>query len=237
MKSVKSVGRTIGVLLLAHVTFALIVPFVIVDRVRDAGFLANAAANAGQVRAAVLLLFAGSAVAIGIAITAFSVFRNYSSARGLWLIALAVAAFSLQAVDNVGLLSLLSLSQQYASAGAAKAELFQALAVVVGAWRKWAHYSYLLIVVSWIFLLCTLLYRFRLVPRALAAFGLVATVLQITGVTLRGLFGYPPEMLLALPLAPAYVGLAIWLIVKGFDERDCVLQTEKHLAETAAAHR
>ncbi len=227
MRSAKSVGRVIGVLLLVHLAAALTVPFVLLERVRrPAGFLASAAGSSVQVRAAVLLLFVGSAVAVGIAIAALPVFRRYSSAMVLWLLALAVAGFSLQAVDNGALLSMLSLSQEYANAGAAKAELFQALAVVVGSARRWAHYTYLLVVGSWIFLLYSLLYRFRLVPRALAAFGLVGSMLQITGVTLRALLGYPPETRLAMPLAPAYVALAVWLMVKGFDERHRPLQAE-----------
>src|SRR5581483_2106283 len=218
MRSPKSVGRVTGVLLLAHLLVALTVPFVLLDRLRQPpGLLVNAAGSPGQVRAAVLLLFVGSAIAIGIAIKALPVFSQYSSAMALWLVALAVAGFSLQAVDNSAILSMLSLSQEYA--GAANTELFQALGVVVNSSRKWAHYSYLLVVGSWIFLLYCLLFRFRLVPRALAAFGILGSVLQITGVTLRGLLGYPPETRLAMPLAPAYVALAVWLMVKGFDER------------------
>lgn len=214
----KRVGRVVGVLLLLHLAAGLIVPFVLLNPViRPPGFLTNAAAIPNQVRVAVLLLFVGSAIAIGIASTAWSIFRQYSPAMALWLVALAVASFSLQAVDNAHLLSMLSLSQEYASAGGEKADLFQALGVAVGSARKWSHYSFLLAVGSWIFLLCGLLYRFRLVPRALAAFGLIGSVLQIAGVTLRGLWGYPPETRLAMPLAPAYVALALWLIVRGFD--------------------
>jgi len=228
MRSAKSVGRIVGMLLLAHLAAGLTVPFVLLrPLVMPPGFLATAAGNSVQVRAAVLLLFLGSAVSVGIAIAALPVFRRYSSAMALWLLALAVAGFSLQAVDNGALLSMLSLSQEYAKAGAAKAELFQALAVVVGSARRWAHYTFLLVVGSWIFLLYSLLYRFRLVPRALAAFGLLGSVLQITGVTLRGLLGYPPETRLAMPLAPAYVALAVWLMVKGFDERHRPLQALK----------
>ncbi len=135
-----------------------------------------------------------------------------------WLLALATAGFALQAVDNGALLSILSLSQEYAQAGAAKSELFQSLGLVAGAARKWAHYSYLLVAVSWLFLLYCLLYRFRLVPRALAALGLVGCLLQISGVTLRGIFGYPPMTVLAMPLAPIHVAAALWLLVKGFPE-------------------
>ncbi len=217
MKSAKSVGRLTGVLVLVHLAVGLWVPFALLQRLKGAtGFLAIAAANSSLVRAAVFMLFVGSAFAMVTAIATWPIFRRYSSTMGLWLIALAVAAFSLQAVDNGALLSMLSLSQEYAKAGAVKTELFQALAVVVGSARKWAHYTYLLVVVSWILVLFTTLYRFRLVPRALAAFGIVASILQIAGVTLRGFLGYPPEMLLAIPLAPAYISLGGWLLVKGF---------------------
>ena len=227
MRSGENVGRIVGMLLLAHLAAGLMVPFIMLDRVRGSGgFLAGAAASSGQLRAAVLLLFAGSAVSVGIAIAGLPVFRRYSSAMALWLLALSVAGFALQAVDNGALLSTLSLSQQYAAAGPAKTELFEALAGVVLSARKWAHYSYLLVVGIWIFLLYALLYRFRLVPRALAAFGLVGSLLQITGVTMRGLLGYSPVTVLAMPLAPAYVALAVWLMVKGFDERHRPLRAE-----------
>jgi hypothetical protein len=93
----------------------------------------------------------------------------------------------------------------------------RSLALVVGSSRKWAHYSALLVVGSWILLLYFALYRFRLVPRVLAGFGLLGSLGQIAGVTIRGFLGYPPLTVLAMPLAPAYVALALWLIFKGFD--------------------
>lgn len=220
MRSPKSVGRMVGMLLLVHLAAGLMVPFILLDQARrPAGFMAGAASNAGQVRAAVLLLFAGSALAIGITAAAWPVLRRHSSAMALWLLALAVAAFSLQAVDNGALLSSLSLSQQQVEAGAAKAELFAGLGLVVTSARRWAHYTALLVAVGWIVLFCSVLFRFRLVPRVLAAFGLLAGMLQIASVSLRGMLGYPPMTVLAMPLAPAYVLLAVWLMAKGFDER------------------
>src|SRR5437016_8065681 len=50
-----------------------------------------------------------------------------------------------------------------------------------------SHYTFLLTVGCWILPLFTLLYRFRLVPRPLAAFGMIGAALQIAGVSLRGL--------------------------------------------------
>jgi hypothetical protein len=232
-RSRKNVGRTVGVLMLLHLAAGLTAPFILLHPlIAPPGFLTNGAGIPNQVRAAVLLLFVGSAIAIGIASTAWPVFCQHSSAMALWLVALAVASLSLQAVDNAHLLSMLSLSQEYAKVGADKADLFQAPAVVAGSARKWSHYSFLLVVGSWILLLCSVLYRFRLVPRALAAFGMVGSMLQIAGVPLRALWGYPPETRLAMPLAPAYVALALWLIVRGFDERNRPFEGQAHRTQT-----
>ena len=56
-----------------------------------------------------------------------------------------------------------------------------------------ASAAFLFVVGSWIFLLCSVLCCFKLVPRVLAAFGLVGAMLQITGVTLRGFWGISPK--------------------------------------------
>lgn len=238
MESAKSVGRVTGVLVLAHLAAGLMAPFILLDRVRgSAGLFVNAAANPALVRTAVLLLFVGSAMALAIAIASFPVFRRYSWRVGMWLIALAAAAFSLQVVDNAGLMSLLSLSQEYGSAGPARAELLQAVGLVAAVTRRWSHYSYLLVVVSWIFLFFSVLYRFRLVPRLLATIGLITSLLQIAGVTLPVMLGYPPVMWLAIPEGPAYGGLALWLIVRGFDGRQQPVETDEHRSEVAATHK
>jgi hypothetical protein len=220
MTSEKSAGRTVGVLLLLHLAAGLIVPFILLHPlVSPPGFLVTAATIPNQVRAAVMLLFFGSALTIGASCAALRTFRQYSSAAAYWLLALAVASFALQATDNAHLLSMLSLSQAYAEAGLASTQVFQGVEVALGALRKWSHYSFLLVVGCWMLLLYSFVYRFRVVPRVLSALGLLGVVGQIAGVTLRGLWGYPPETRLAMPLAPAYVAMAVWLIVKGFAER------------------
>jgi hypothetical protein len=182
------------------------------------GFLANAAGGAPQIRAAVLLMFVGSAVAVGVSIAALPVFRRYSRAAAYWLAALAAVNFSLQAVDSGAVLSMLSVSQQYAEAGGADAALYQAAAVAVGAMRRWAHFTHLLVVGSWILVLHGLLLRFRLVPRLLAGVGLVATVSQMVGVPLRAILGYSVVGPMAMPLGVTYLALGLWLTVRGFSE-------------------
>jgi hypothetical protein len=63
--------------------------------------------------------------------------------------------------------------------------------------------------------LYAVLYRFALVPRALAAFGLLAVLFQLTAVAMP-LFGYGVLFLLLAPLGVSQLMLACWLIVRGF---------------------
>jgi hypothetical protein len=220
ISGVTSTGRTVGVLVLAHLVAAMFLPFVMLDIVRGSeGLLVNAANHAGTVRAAVLIFFAGTAMAIAVSISAYPVISRHSPATARWLFAIAVAAFTLQTVDNGALMSLLSLSQEYVKAGTTKPEVFETVALIANAMRKWAHFTYLLVAVSWMALLYIALLRCALVPRALAIVGLLACITQIASVSLRVIFGYPPIMELAMPLGPVHLTLAIWLMVKGFDQK------------------
>ena len=217
MKSAKSVGRLIGVLLVIQLA-GLIVPFVLLHPVTTSDYLANTAAASLQIKVAIFLLFANCALTIGIAIAAWRIVREYSEAMALWLVAASVIMFTLQAVDNAHILSMLSLSQQYIQAGSPD-ELFHTLAAAVGSTRRWVHFAELLAIDCWIFLLYRVLYRFALVPRGLAIFGLLTVVLHFTGIPLRGFMGYSLVTPMGVPMAFSHLSVAVWLMVKGFPER------------------
>jgi hypothetical protein len=235
MRSAKSTGRIIGMLLFVQLA-GLIVPFVLLHPLTTGtqNYLANAAGASFQIKVAVFLLFANCALTIGIAIAAFQVFRQYSETMALWLLATSVIMFLLLAVDNVHVLSMLSLSQQYAQAGG-PAELFQTLAAAVGSTRRWAHFTELLVIDCWIFLLYSVLCRFRLVPRALAVFGLITVMLHFTGIPLPGFLGYSIVTLMGVPMALSHITLAIWLLTRGFEERSRPLRAEAGGVELAGA--
>jgi hypothetical protein len=227
MKSPKSVGRIIGALLLLQLA-GLIVPFVLLLPLTrgPAYFLANAADASLQIKVAVFLLFVNCALTIGISILAWPIFRQYSSRLALLLVGVSTIMFSLQAVDNAHVLSILSLSQQYVQSGS-PVELFQNLAAMIGSTRKWTHYSELLVIDAWIFLLYSVLYYFKMVPRALAAFGLLTVVLHFTGITLPLFLGYHSVTLMGATMALSQLALVVWLIVKGFAEPPHQTDTEQ----------
>lgn len=227
MRTGKSIGRIIGILLLVQLA-GLIVPFVLLHPIATSDFLANAAPNSFQIKAAVLLLFANCALTIGISIAAFPLFRRYSPAIAVLLVAVSVIMFSLQAVDNAHLMSMLSLSQEYVRSGGASNEFFQTLAAVVRSTRRWAHYAELLVIDSWICVFYGLLYRFALVPRALAVFGLITVLLHFAAIPLPLFLGYTGVTMLGVPMALSHIVLALWLIIKGLEEAYRPMRAGEH---------
>jgi hypothetical protein len=218
MRSAKSVGRLIGILLFVQLA-GLIVPFVLLRPLTTGArdYLTNAAAASLQIKVAVFLLFANCALTIGIAIAAWGIFRQYSEAMALWLVAASVIMFALQAIDNAHILSMVSLSRQYALTGGPD-ELFLTLAAVIGSTRRWVHFAELLVIDCWMFLLYSFLYRFTLAPRALAVFGLLTVLLHFAAIPMRGFLGYSLVTPLGMPMGLSEIALALWLAFKGFAE-------------------
>lgn len=217
MRSPHNTGRVIGLLLLIHLIAGLTTPYIIL-RSLGATLDTNAVVNGFQVRLAVMLLFVGGALTIVIAITGWSTFREYSFPLATWLLALAIANFALQCVENVASMSLFTFTQEYAKANAGDASLFHVTGIALRLIWKWAHYTHLLIMVSWMFMLGVLLWLTAVVPRALAVLLPLGSLVQIIGITLPQFIPYPhpAPMLVGLPLGIIYLALAVWLIGKGF---------------------
>jgi hypothetical protein len=217
MRSPLNTGRVIGILLLLHLIAGLTTPYIIL-RPLAAAFDASATVNGSQVRLAVMLLFVGGALTIAIAVTGWSTFREFSFPLAIWLLALAITNFALQCAENAGYMSLLTFSQEYAKASAGDVSLFHVAGIALRMLWKWFHYTHLLVMVSWMFLLGVMLWRTSLIPRALAVLLLFGSLLQITGITLPQFILYPSPspMLMGLPLGIIYLALAVWLIGRGF---------------------
>jgi hypothetical protein len=221
MRSARSTGRALGVLLLLQLAAALMVPFILL-RPLTAGspdFLTAAAEHSFQIRTAVLLFFAGGALTISLGVTAFPVLRRHSNAWALWFLIICAVSFTLDAVHNAAVMSMLSLSQQYVEGGASALEPYRVVGAAVASARRWAHYSQLVAIGGWIFVFYAALFRFALIPRPLAALGLVGILLQFVGVTLLMYLGYSTVGQMAMPLLPIQIATAVWLMVKGFREQ------------------
>jgi hypothetical protein len=181
-------------------------------------YLVSVSANGGLVAAGALLLFIGGAAATGIAISLYPVLRKYN--RGLALGAVC------------GLLLLITLSQQFVKAGAPDSSYFQTLGVLLVAGYRWvANVGSLLAFSIGCLLYYIIFYRTKLVPRWLSGWGLVAGILSMLSCLLV-MFGLmapfsTEQVVLALPMLPQEMVLAVWLIVKGFNPS--VIASEPHV--------
>ena len=219
MRTPQTAGRLIGILLIVHLLTGLITPYVmLVPLTSPFTFAANAAGKGFLVRSAVMMLFVGGAVTIAITISALPFVRQYSLAIAVWLLALAIANFCLQCVENAAWMSMFTFSRDYASSAAADAGLYTFVGAAVRSAWKWVHYTHLLILVSWMLMLFVALWRARLVPAVFGVLGVITTLMQMTGITLPQFLAYPSPVptLMGMPLAFVYLGLALWLMVKGF---------------------
>jgi uncharacterized protein DUF4386 len=217
MRSPHATGRIVGVLFLLHLIVGLTTPYIIL-RPLGAALDASETVASPKVRLAVMLLFVGGALTIAIALTGWSIFREYSFSLATWLLALAIANFALQCMENAAWMSLFTFSQEYAKASAGDVSLFHVTGLALRMNWKWVHYTHLLIMVSWMFLLGVMLWWSAIVPRALAVLLPLGSLLQIVGISLPQFIPYPtpPMMVMGLPLGIIYLALAVWLIAKGF---------------------
>ena len=141
MEATSRAGRIIGILIIMQMVGSGMVNFVMEGPLSAApGFLVNASSHSRQIALAVLLGLVTEALWVGIAVTAFPVFWQRSRRMALWLVALAVVSLAVGVVENIGVMSMVSLSEAYAKASAVEREQLQTVRVIVASARDWPHF-------------------------------------------------------------------------------------------------
>jgi len=187
-------------------------------------YLDEISVNQGRVVLGVLFKFIGAAASAGIAVMLYPILRKHDEGLALGSVGFRLIEAVFYIVAALGVLSLVSLSQDYASAGSPTASSYEILAASMHSVAIWA--GFVLGVLS--FCLGALMYYYvfyqsKLIPRWLSVWGLIAIALLLTMV-LSIMFEEGPvkepsgiRMLLAVPIALQEMVLAVWLIVKGFN--------------------
>ncbi len=170
--------------------------------------------------AGVLLELVNAIAVIGIGVLMFTVLKRHNETMATGYLSLRIVEAVFCSVIVISPLSLIRLSQEYATAGAEAAYL-QMVGDLSIAER--ASVSGLLIPVFFslgALLLYSSLYQSKLLPRFISVWGLVAVVL-ILALNLLTLFGLVAGMgvslVFALPIILNEIFMGIWLIAKGFN--------------------
>jgi hypothetical protein len=212
----RRVGRIVGALFLAQMVGSAVLNFRLESPLfGEPGFLVNAAPHAQQIGASALLGLALGALFSAIAITVFPIVRAHSESMALWLFVFGAVGLALAAVEHASVMSMVSVSHAYANAATGAGDQFMALRVVVASARNWVHYVARLLDGTTLLVFYLALFRLSLVPRALAVFGLVAGLLQISGIAVV-FFGHDVVFPLLAPMGLAQLALSVWLLIKGF---------------------
>jgi hypothetical protein len=221
MNSYRNYAISAGVLfIIADVVGFLSLPFM--GPVNATDYLVSVSTNANQVATGALLLFIGGAAAIGIAISLYPVLRKYNEGLSLGAVGFRTVEGLFDFVGVLGLLILITLSQQFVKAGAPDSSYFQALGVLSVSGYHWAVNVLKLMTFSIGCLLYYIIfYRTKLIPRWLSGWGVVAAMMTMLSalLTMYGLIApfSTEQVILNLPILPQELVLAVWLIVKGFN--------------------
>jgi hypothetical protein len=181
-------------------------------------YLSKISASANAIRWDAILYIIAAFTSVGIAITLYPVLKGVSTGLALGSVVFRAIEAVFYLVAVICLLSLVTLSQQFISAGAAERSSFLPVGNLLLNLREHAT---LLGVFSFnvgAFMYYYLFFQSRLVPRWLSGWGIIAVVLMMVACVLallsdHAITGYT---YLVLPIALQEIVLAVWLIVRGF---------------------
>jgi hypothetical protein len=178
-------------------------------------YLARAAANGTQVSIGALIELVWALVVVGIVVTLLPILRRHNEALALGFSGLRFMEALSTVIHSIILLSLLTLSQEYAAAGMPGASFFQDVGGLLLAAREWTFFigSGLVWSLSAV-ILNYLLYRGRLTPRWLSVWGFLGGALSLANY-LPEFFGTAAIDALFYPIAVQEMVFAVWLIAKG----------------------
>jgi Domain of unknown function (DUF4386) len=209
----RNISLTAGALYL--LTFVSIPTLAMYGQVKSANYILSAGPDTSAIIGGILEIIVALA-GIGTAVTLFPVLKKQNESAALGLVAARVLESGTIFVGVAFLLSIVTLRQ--AGAGADALVTSHALATL--------YDRIFLLGQSFMPAICDLLlgfllYRSRLVPRALSLIGIVGGPVLLVGyiAVLFGLVGQHGALagLSALPVALFEFALGVWLIVKGFN--------------------
>ena len=221
MNSYRKTAIVVGILfIIATVAPLLSGPFINVS----AENLAGISANSSRVTAGALLELIMALAIAGIAITIYPILRKNNKTLAIGYVGIRIiegVVFLVVAV--IGLLSLISLSEEYVKAGSTVASNFQTVGTLLLSAHDWAYVIGGQVVFSVSALILNyVLFQSRLVPRFISVWGLIGAVLILAG-GISGMFDLFAEAavletVIFLPIAVQEMVFAVWLIVKGFSQ-------------------
>ena len=213
-------------------------PVIVKPILDDPSYLIKIFENKNQVMVGALFQLIMAFACAGIAIGLYPILKKHNESLALGAVGFRIIENIFQIVAALGLLSLLTLSQESAKADALAASAFQTVGALLLAVRFWAglvlaHFGFGLGALMYYYVF----YQSKLIPRWLSGWGLIAITLHLVGVFLTMFtqidpFSTTPTLLLSIPIGLQELTLAVWLIVKGFNQSAIASGAAKQINQT-----
>jgi Domain of unknown function (DUF4386) len=241
MNSNKKAAKIVGVLFILAAVTAILGLNLYEPILKGPNYLIKGSEHANQVILGALMELILVVSAVGTATTMFPILRKYNETIALWHVCFRFLEAIIITVGVISVLSLLTLSREFVAAGATDIGSFHTSGVVLKAVHDWTFMLgplFMLgintIMYSYIF------YKSKLVPRFISILGMSgATIVFIYALLV--MFGVIQQIsvwgaIMALPVAANEMILAVWLIVKGFNESALTSISAKIENDTIVAH-
>jgi hypothetical protein len=214
-KAFRTTARVVGVIYLLGMAIGIPANLLILSILSGPDQLATIAASSMLLATCVvfwLLTVVGDA-AHGVLM--FPVLKQHSERSAVGYLAARIMDATFIAVMALLILMQIPIANEYLNAGAADTSYFQALSAVFNHAYLYAYEFGMITVGVAGLILCQAFYRSQLIPRLLAAWGLIGYAILLSGSVLQVL-GFNLNSIQAIPGGLWEVFIGVWLIVKGF---------------------
>jgi hypothetical protein len=225
MKTYRKTAIAAGVLFLAGYLGIFLGSAIYGPFVDASDYLSVIFPNKDQVILGMFVELINDVSVIGLAIVLFPVLKKFGERLALGYFGFRMMEAVVLIVSKTGLLSLITLSQEYLAAGSPEGSYYQAAGAAALADRFWASQIQVVFFCLSALIFYYVMYRSKLLPRFLSLWGffavaslIAANLLPVPDLT----EGFSIAQLLFLPIFISEILVALWLIVKGFNTSETI---------------
>ena len=215
MGSRKLYSRLIGALYLSAIVLYGVGFGLVTSVLGHPGFLSTISAHATTLALGAFLMLLNSVVVMGLGVLFFTILENHGKRTALAYLASRIVEAVLLSVGVLCLLMIVPLAQQGVDAGQASVGWSKALGSLAIQSNAMSYQIAMMSLGLGGVLMCSLLFRTRLIPRFLALWGLIGYAIFLAG-AIAEIFGIHIGLMLTIPGMFFELVLPFWLFFKGF---------------------
>ncbi len=223
MNSNRKTAIIVGVLFIIATGFLFIGGAIYNPILSSPDYLDNAYPNRIIVIIGILLEFIIVLAMPLIAVFLFPILKKHNEALALGYVGFRFFEAVLFVVIESNKLSLINVSRDYINKGGMDTAYFQNIGSSIQSVNDWTFSIYVLVFTVGALMLYSVLYKSKLIPRFISAWGFIAAAFMLAGTVLimvemfTGISDLVLQLIFVIPIAVNEMVLAVWLIGKGFN--------------------